>query len=63
MIFQKLQKELFDRIEIQAKNGRSNNALVAMRDFKNDTSRCLTAVFFLSQTIVASNFFNYITFA
>jgi 2'-5' RNA ligase len=54
MSFQKLQKELFDRIEIQAKNGNSNNTLVAMRGFKNDTSRCLTAVFFLSQTIVAS---------
>lgn len=54
MTFQKLQIELFDRIEIQVKNKKSNNTLVAMRDFKHDTSRCLTSVFFLSQTIVAS---------
>lgn len=54
MTFQKLQKELIDRIEIQAKKGNSNNTLVAMRDFKHDTSRCLTSVFFLSQTQTAS---------
>lgn len=52
MIFQKLQKDLFDQIEIQAKRGNSSNTLVAMRNFDNDNSRCLTSVFFLSQTKV-----------
>ncbi|MBI2309829.1 hypothetical protein HYU89_02935 [Candidatus Collierbacteria bacterium] len=54
MTYQKLQKELFDRIEIQAKIGNSSNTLVAMRNFDNDNSRCLTSVFFLSQTKVVS---------
>lgn len=54
MTFQKLQKNLFDRIEIQAKRGNSSNTLVAMRNFDNDNSRCLTSVFFLSQTKVVS---------
>lgn len=54
MIYQNLQKKLFDKIEIQAKRGHSSNTLVAMRNFNNDNSRCLTAVFFLSQTIVVS---------
>lgn len=54
MIYQNLQKKLFDKIEIQARNGQSSNTLVAMRNFNNDNSRCLTSVFFLSQTIVAS---------
>ena len=55
MVFQKLQKDLFDRIEVQAKRGNSLNTLVSMRDFDNDNSRCLTSVFFLSQTEVVSD--------
>jgi hypothetical protein len=55
MVFQKLQKDLFDRIEIQAKGGNSSNTLVAMRNFDNDNSRCLTSVFFLSQTEIVSD--------
>lgn len=54
MTFQKLQKDLFDRIEVKAKRGNSSNTLVAMRNFDNDNSRCLTSVFFLSQTKAVS---------
>lgn len=49
MVFQKLQKDLFDRIEIQIKRGNFSSTLVAMRNFDNDKSQCLTSVFFLSQ--------------
>lgn len=52
MIYQKLQKDLFDQIEIQAKRGNFPNTIVPMRNFDNDNSRCLTSVFFLSQTKV-----------